>query len=134
VAAVQQAPARSHSQRADSPARAQRLRAGISIETLCERTKISRQYIEAIDAREYTRLPGGVFNVNYVRQYAEGIGYPPLALLADYRQAMDALLPPPSPPTPRTQSAVRVRPHIWLRLAFRRLQRWLAPAPARNAS
>ena len=134
MAAAHQPPARAHHSPAGSPAHAQRLRAGITIETLCDRTKIGRQYLEAIEARSYTRLPGGVFDVNYIRQYAEAIGYPPQTLLADYRRELSLLMPVPAPPAPRTPPLLPIRSRTWLRLASRRVQRWLALAPARSAS
>lgn len=39
------------------------------------RTKLSRRFLEAIENGRYEELPGGVFTVSYIRQYAEAIGY-----------------------------------------------------------
>jgi cytoskeleton protein RodZ len=66
-------------------ARAHRIRSGVSLELICERTKISRHFLEAIEERAYHRLPGGIFDVSYIRQYAEQIGYSAESLLEDYR-------------------------------------------------
>ena len=68
--------------------RSHRIRAGITLESICERTKITRCFLEAIEERAYHRLPGGVFDVNYIRQYAEQIGYCAQELLEDYRRAL----------------------------------------------
>jgi cytoskeletal protein RodZ len=68
-----------------SAARCHRIRAGITLETVCQTTKISRYFLEAIEARAYQRLPGGIFDVCYIRQYAEQIGFAAEDLLADYR-------------------------------------------------
>jgi len=70
-----------------------RLRRGISLELICERTKISRHFLEAIEARDYGRLPGGIFDISYIRQYAEQIGYSADVLLEDYRSRKDGREP-----------------------------------------
>jgi len=66
-------------------ARAHRLQSGVSIDSICERTKISRYFLEAIEERAYHRLPGGVFDINYIRQYSESVGCSAEILLADYQ-------------------------------------------------
>ena len=71
-------------------ARTHRIRSGVSLELICERTKISRHFLEAIEERAYQRLPGGIFDINYIRQYAEQIGYSADTLLEDYRSRMGA--------------------------------------------
>jgi cytoskeletal protein RodZ len=65
-------------------AKAHRIRSGVSIDSICERTKISRYFLEAIEERAYHRLPGGVFDINYIRQYSESVGCNADVLLADY--------------------------------------------------
>ena len=66
-------------------AKAHRIRSGVSIDSICERTKISRYFLEAIEERAYHRLPGGVFDINYIRQYSESVGCNADVLLADYQ-------------------------------------------------
>lgn len=66
-------------------AKLQRIRSGVSLDSICERTKISRYFLEAIEERAYQRLPGGVFDVNYIRQYSESVGCDAEILLADYQ-------------------------------------------------
>jgi cytoskeletal protein RodZ len=66
-------------------AKAHRIQSGVSIDSICERTKISRYFLEAIEERAYHRLPGGVFDVNYIRQYSESVGCNADLLLADYQ-------------------------------------------------
>jgi len=51
-------------------------------------TKISRRFLEAIEAERFDQLPGGVYNVNYIRQYAIAIGYDESALLDEYHRRM----------------------------------------------
>lgn len=77
---------------------------GVSLEAISESTKISTSYLRAIESEEFDKLPGGVFNTNYIRQYASAIGFSEDELLALYRSksAADeslttAALPAPSP-------------------------------------
>lgn len=65
--------------------KAHRIQSGVSIDSICERTKISRYFLEAIEERAYHRLPGGVFDINYIRQYSESVGCSADLLLADYQ-------------------------------------------------
>jgi cytoskeletal protein RodZ len=58
--------------------------ARISLEQVMEQTKISRHFLEAIERGEYERLPGGVFDRNYIRQYAVAVGYDAESILQDY--------------------------------------------------
>src|SRR5437899_3168377 len=58
---------------------------GVSLEAISESTKISTSYLRAIESEEFDKLPGGVFNTNYIRQYACAIGFSEDELLALYR-------------------------------------------------
>jgi cytoskeletal protein RodZ len=49
--------------------RGERERRKISIETICEVTKISSRHVRALEAGEYNELPGGVFRKGIVRSY-----------------------------------------------------------------
>jgi len=77
----------SHSEQPLS-AKVHRIRSGVSLDSICERTKISRYFLEAIEERAYHRLPGGVFDINYIRQYSESVGCNADILLADYESAL----------------------------------------------
>jgi cytoskeletal protein RodZ len=68
-------------------AKVHRIQSGVSLDSICERTKISRYFLEAIEERAYHRLPGGVFDINYIRQYSESVGCNADLLLADYQSA-----------------------------------------------
>jgi cytoskeletal protein RodZ len=57
---------------------------GVSLEQIAESTKISTRFLRAIECEEFDKLPGGVFNTNYIRQYASAIGHPADAVLAQY--------------------------------------------------
>ena len=47
---------------------------GLSLEHIAEVTKISVRFLEAIEAEDFHKLPGGVYAVSYVRQYAKFVG------------------------------------------------------------
>ena len=48
---------------------------GIPLREISDQTRISVRYLEAIEANDYKRLPGGVFNRSFVRAYARYVGY-----------------------------------------------------------
>ena len=45
---------------------------GIGLREICEQTRISVHYLEAIEANDYKRLPGGDFVVNFVTIITDG--------------------------------------------------------------
>lgn len=72
---------------------------GISLEQIAETTKISVRLLVAIEHGEFTKLPGGIYNTSYIRQYARAIDYDEGTLLAFYHQtvgAAEALAAPPA--------------------------------------
>jgi cytoskeletal protein RodZ len=58
---------------------------GISLQEIAQSTKITKRYLEAIERSDFDKLPGGVFRINYIRQYARAIDYDEWDLLAYYR-------------------------------------------------
>ena len=48
---------------------------GIGLREICDQTRISLHYLEAIEANDYKRLPGGVFNRSFIKAYARCVGY-----------------------------------------------------------
>jgi len=71
--------------------------AGISLEEIAARTKISLRFLRAIEAEEFDQLPGGIFNTSYLRQYAAAIGYDESHLLAYYDLKMNITASPKGP-------------------------------------
>jgi cytoskeletal protein RodZ len=47
---------------------------GILLEEIARTTRIGVPYLRAIEAADFKRLPGGVYNVSYIRQYARATG------------------------------------------------------------
>ena len=52
----------------------ERERRQVSIETICEQTKVASRHLLALEAGEYSALPGGVFRKGIVRSYLEALG------------------------------------------------------------
>jgi len=69
---------------------------GISLAQIAESTKISVRSLEAIEQGEFGKLPGGIYNTSYIRQYARAIDYDESALLSYYHQTTDT--------TPQTEA------------------------------
>ena len=63
-----------------------RQRRGVTLEDISDRTKISPMYLRAIEEENYSDLPGGVFDINYIRQYAAEIGFDASSLLERYHE------------------------------------------------
>lgn len=57
---------------------------GVTLEEITRSTRITRHFLEAIEAENFGHLPGGVYNTSYIRQYARAIGYDETALLDHY--------------------------------------------------
>ncbi len=52
----------------------ERERRKVSIERICEETKVSLRHLLALEAGEYEALPGGVFRKGILRSYLAAIG------------------------------------------------------------
>lgn len=61
---------------------------GISLEQIADSTKISVRSLEAIERGDFRKLPGGIYNTSYIRQYARAIDYDESAILAIYYREM----------------------------------------------
>jgi cytoskeletal protein RodZ len=62
---------------------------GISLEQIAAHTKISMRSLKAIECGEFTKLPGGIYNTSYIRQYAQAIDFDESELLAYYHSQTD---------------------------------------------
>jgi cytoskeletal protein RodZ len=80
---------------------------GISLAQIAESTKISVRSLEAIERGEFRKLPGGIYNTSYIRQYARAIDYDESAILAVYHREMT---PPESQPEPARRFVGPFRP------------------------
>lgn len=61
-----------------------RRRRGLSLQQIAESTKISTFFLQAIETGQFEKLPGGLFNRSYIRQYAAAVGIAEKRLLDAY--------------------------------------------------
>ena len=61
---------------------------GIALRDISDQTRISMRYLAAIEADDYRRLPGGIFNRSFIRAYAKQIGYDEQEALEEYATMM----------------------------------------------
>ena len=66
---------------------------GVSLEEIAKATKISVRSLEAIERGDFRKLPGGIYNTSYIRQYARAIDYDEGILLDYYRRHMSGEAP-----------------------------------------
>jgi cytoskeleton protein RodZ len=77
--------------------RAWRLRRGITLAAIAASTKLSVPQLEAIEAGQFNRLPGGIYNTNYIKQYAQAIEFEEADLIAYYNHEFGPKVAPASP-------------------------------------
>src|SRR5574341_1127422 len=71
---------------------------GVTLDDISEATKISVRLLRAIENEEFDRLPGGVFNINFVRQFARHLGLEEEKVVSEFRRITT---PPADPATPQ---------------------------------
>lgn len=57
---------------------------GISLDSISTATRIGKRYLEAIERGDFTVLPGGIYDLSYIRQYARAIDFDEEELLECY--------------------------------------------------
>jgi cytoskeletal protein RodZ len=78
--------------------RQERLRRGLDLDQIAERTKINPVMLDAIEAGDTTRLPGAFFVKSFIRQYAQALELDESVLEPELQQLAPA---EPLPPEPR---------------------------------
>jgi cytoskeleton protein RodZ len=58
---------------------------GISLEAIANDTKLKVATLKAIEDGNFDDLPGGVYNISYLRQYARAIGADESSFVQIYR-------------------------------------------------
>lgn len=66
--------------------RRQRVERGFDLGQVARETKINPKLLEAIEAEEFEKLPGGVFRKSFVRQYARALGLDEASIAAELEQ------------------------------------------------
>ena len=64
---------------------------GLSLEQISQNTKISVRALQAIEEGEFKKLPGGIYNTSYIRQYARAIEFDESELLAFYHSRAEII-------------------------------------------
>jgi cytoskeletal protein RodZ len=82
-----------------------RAKNGVTLAAVAAATKISPRYLDAIESGNFLRLPGGIYGLNYIRQYARAIAFSEEDLVDAYRSAVE---PPETPAAVAPPSAGRV--------------------------
>jgi cytoskeleton protein RodZ len=59
---------------------------GISLEEIASDTKLKVSTLKAIETADFEALPGGIYNISYIRQYARAIGIDEGSLVELYRK------------------------------------------------
>ena len=68
--------------------------ADVSLESIAQRTKIRRQFLEAIEANDFDRLPDGVVRRGHLRAYAREVGLDPEKIVSRYLREQELRRPP----------------------------------------
>ena len=89
--------------------RRERLRRGWNLEQVARETRIGLHLLEAIEADQFDRLPGGVFARNFVRQYAQMLELDDEAMIAAFRHQFEE---PPEPPPSESERAPMRLPRV----------------------
>jgi cytoskeletal protein RodZ len=67
-------------------AAAKRRERGISLDQIASATKISIRSLKAIEEGDFRKLPGGIYNTSYIRQYARAVDVDESELVAVYKE------------------------------------------------
>ena len=93
-----------------------RRKQGLSLGEIAQKTKIGSRYLEAIERGHFAKLPGGFYDVSYIRQYAQAVGCDEHSLLEEYRSSL---------PDPRDAAIAGAPVQAASKSSSSRLGRWL---------
>jgi cytoskeleton protein RodZ len=62
----------------------------VPLREVADQTRISIHYLEAIEANEFNRLPGGIFNRSFLKAYARYVGVDEKEAVESYTSFMRA--------------------------------------------
>jgi len=66
---------------------------GVSLDAISNATRIAKRYLEAIERGAFTVLPGGIYDISYIRQYARAVDLEEHELLEFYYAATNCPAP-----------------------------------------
>jgi cytoskeleton protein RodZ len=79
---------------------------GAALRDISDQTRISMRYLEAIEADDYGRLPGGIFNRSFIRAYAKFIGYDEDQAMEEYARTLRDRGVPDEESTPKSHKSL----------------------------
>ena len=89
------------SQTFGSRLRAERERCGISLDSIAEKTKIKKSFLDSLERGDFSKWPAGtVFRRAYVRDYAAAIGLSPESVVVDFIRLFPVEAVSPAAPSP----------------------------------
>ena len=89
------------SQTFGSRLRAERERRGISLDSIAEKTKIKKSFLDSLERGDFSKWPAGtVFRRAYVRDYAAAIGLSPESVVVDFIRLFPVEAVSPAAPSP----------------------------------
>jgi cytoskeletal protein RodZ len=68
--------------------RAERDKSGLTLSEIAARTRVPIRHLEAIEAGEYSALPGSTYTLGFTRSYAKTLGLNENAIVADMREEL----------------------------------------------
>lgn len=89
----------------------QRTTLGLSLDEIAAKTRIRREYLAALEAEDYTKLPGTTFVTGFLRNYADFLGLNADRMVAAYISQRDASATDSVPP-PQQEVLPRWRIHF----------------------
>lgn len=66
--------------------RAERETRGVTLEEIADRTRVSVRLLRSIETEKFDELPGGIFNIAFVRQYAHYAGLDEDAVVEEFKR------------------------------------------------
>ena len=90
---------------------------GVSLETIAAQTRIGVRLLDAIEQESFDRLPGGIFNKSFIRQYAQHLGLDEEEAVREYLLASGAGRENPAPP-PQLEIALASRGPALVRIVM----------------
>jgi cytoskeletal protein RodZ len=97
----------------------------IALDEIARSTKINLNYLRAIEHGEFDILPGGIYNISYIRQYARELDFDEQELVRAYGRTRAEEL------SNESEAAALRGEHLALGAALKRLGDFLSKAPAR---
>jgi|HubBroStandDraft_5_1064220.scaffolds.fasta_scaffold11716_4 cytoskeleton protein RodZ len=69
--------------------RSERLRLGLTLQQIATQTKIGQYLLQAIEANQFDRLPGGLLTRSFLRQYAQVLGLDAEEIVSSFKQQFE---------------------------------------------